>query len=332
MADHVEELRQFLSDTSRPDLQSVAVDIILGLSGTPEGCDVIMKEDGIVYHIVRHATEVDLPSSLKASQVLVNVSAIDNWIATLLTTHDTLMQKLLQVLLRPKSVTKENVCMTLSNITRHEKGSSLFGDYLFSSPSTTSLDILVDLFDKDTSGSLDYLAEVFSNITQLLSFRQWFLSKPGFDSLLRLFPYTRYMKSVIRRSGIIGLLRNLCFEIDHHKCLLGEESDFLCALLLPLAGPESFTDEENDQLPLECQYLPDDKVREDVPDLRKKLLESLLKLCVTPYGRHYLRRHGVYFILRELHKWEPVPSIKEDTESVVSILISDEPQEEITLQ
>ena len=68
------------------------------------------------------------------------------------------------------------------------------------------------------------------------------------------------------------------FHLDHHKCLLGEESDFLCALLLPLAGPESFTDEENDQLPLDCQYLPDDKVREDNPDLRKKLLESLLKV------------------------------------------------------
>ncbi len=32
------------------------------------------------------------------------------------------------------------------------------------------------------------------------------------------------------------------------------------------------------------------------------MLESLLQLCATKYGREYLRNKNTYFILRELHK------------------------------
>jgi hypothetical protein len=48
--------------------------------------------------------------------------------------------------------------------------------------------------------------------------------------------------------------------------------------LLPLAGPEELNDEENDQLPIDCQYLPSDKKRESDPELRVMLLESITKV------------------------------------------------------
>jgi hypothetical protein len=54
--------------------------------------------------------------------------------------------------------------------------------------------------------------------------------------------------------------------------------DILPHLLLPLAGPEEFTDDEMDKLPLELQYLPEDKVREPDPDIRKMLLEALAQV------------------------------------------------------
>lgn len=44
--------------------------------------------------------------------------------------------------------------------------------------------------------------------------------------------------------------------------------DILPRLLLPLAGPEEFDEEDNDKLPLELQYLPSDKNREEDPDIR----------------------------------------------------------------
>jgi hypothetical protein len=46
--------------------------------------------------------------------------------------------------------------------------------------------------------------------------------------------------------------------------------------LLPLAGPEEFSSEENDQLPDDLQYLPPDKKREEDADIRCMLIETLM--------------------------------------------------------
>ena len=54
--------------------------------------------------------------------------------------------------------------------------------------------------------------------------------------------------------------------------------DLLPSLLLPLAGPEQFAEEDMERLPEDLQYLPDDKTREQDPDIRKMLLEALLKV------------------------------------------------------
>ena len=55
--------------------------------------------------------------------------------------------------------------------------------------------------------------------------------------------------------------------------------DILPSLLLPLAGPEEFPEEETDKLPEDLQYLPDDKTREEDPAIKKMLLEALMKVC-----------------------------------------------------
>ena len=54
--------------------------------------------------------------------------------------------------------------------------------------------------------------------------------------------------------------------------------DVLPALLLPLAGPEQFMEDEIEKLPEDLQYLPDDKQREPDPDIRRMLLEALMKV------------------------------------------------------
>ena len=71
---------------------------------------------------------------------------------------------------------------------------------------------------------------------------------------------------------------DLLLCLDDHKWLLSEEVDLLPQLLLPLAGPEQFEEQEMDKLPEDLQYLPDDKLREPDPDIRTMLLEALLKV------------------------------------------------------
>ena len=56
--------------------------------------------------------------------------------------------------------------------------------------------------------------------------------------------------------------------------------DILPYLLLPLAGPEELSEEEMEGLPEDLQYLGDDKMREDDPDIRKMLIESVMQVCV----------------------------------------------------
>lgn len=66
--------------------------------------------------------------------------------------------------------------------------------------------------------------------------------------------------------------------LEKHEWLLNEDLDLLSRILLPLAGPEQFDDEDNEKLPLDLQYLPDDKERESDPNLRLALLEALTQV------------------------------------------------------
>lgn len=66
---------------------------------------------------------------------------------------------------------------------------------------------------------------------------------------------------------------------EYHDWLLSEEVDILPVLLLPLAGPEEFDEEEMEKLPLDLQYLPSDKKREPLKEIIIMLIETLLQVC-----------------------------------------------------
>ena len=77
------------------------------------------------------------------------------------------------------------------------------------------------------------------------------------------------------------MTRILFLSVESHEDLvhrMGDNDDFVCALLLPLAGSttDELTEEENDQLPIDLQYLPSDKQRESDRDIQQILLETLL--------------------------------------------------------
>lgn len=55
-------------------------------------------------------------------------------------------------------------------------------------------------------------------------------------------------------NSISGLLKNICFDSNRHSWLLmNEDVDVLSYILLPLAGPEEYTAEENDMFPTDLQ-------------------------------------------------------------------------------
>lgn len=92
---------------------------------------------------------------------------------------------------------------------------------------------------------------------------------------LVLIPLTHFDTSQVTLSNICVITFSL---IESHAWLLGEDVEVAARLLLPLAGPDVFTLEENDSLPIDLQYLPDDKTREPDPEIRKLLLEALMQV------------------------------------------------------
>lgn len=69
-----------------------------------------------------------------------------------------------------------------------------------------------------------------------------------------------------------------CLHTDLHSVLLGPEVDLLPRLLLPLAGPEEFDEDDMERLPPDLQYLPPTQTREPDPESRKMLVQALTKV------------------------------------------------------
>lgn len=129
--------------------------------------------------------------------------------------------------------------------------------------------------------------------------------------------------------------RNCSFYKQGHQAILAPESenvlvppsslpapgiDALQHILLPLAGPEEFDLDAQEQLPEALQFLPQTKQREPDAVLRLTHIETLLLLCTTLWGRDYLRSHGVYEVVRALHEQDTNEAVSEHVERLVNML------------
>ena len=102
--------------------------------------------------------------------------------------------------------------------------------------------------------------------------------------------------------------------------LLAPGIDALPRILLPLAGPEEFDLDAQEQLPEALQFLPQTKQREPDAVLRLTHVETLLLFCTTRWARDYLRTHGVYEVVRVLHEQETNDAVSEHVERLVNFL------------
>ena len=108
--------------------------------------------------------------------------------------------------------------------------------------------------------------------------------------------------------------------IDPPSNLRAPGIDALQYILLPLAGPEEFDLDTQEQLPEALQFLPPTKTREANAAFRLTHVETLLLLCTTRWGREYLRTHGVYEVVRALHEQETNDAVSEHVERLVNLL------------
>lgn len=294
----------------------------------------IIKVPKLLVSLISLLRDSSIPIAKDASLCLVNISAIEKGATALVNLDvradcpplqkppDNIIQEILLNIFDSKSHIADQSCMILSNLSRYshliEKIIGLFEN------SGRTLDELINVFTKISfninAANLHYLGPVLSNLSQSHKIRLFILDKSK-CVIQRLLPFTEYKDSLVRRGGVVGTLKNCCFEEEYHEWLLSEEVDILPRLLLPLAGNEEFDDEDNEKLPLELQFLPEDKLREEDPDIRFMLIEALTQLVSKRSNRELIRNKNSYVILRELHKWEKDRTVIAACEHLVNILI-----------
>ncbi|XP_013998225.1 protein HGH1 homolog isoform X2 [Salmo salar] len=319
------ELLSFLTLDTRPDVKGQATEYILGLSGNRDGCRYLQTKPDFLKALVTLTTDPSIAIVKDCYHSLINLSADETMHQSLIKDSD-FLPMLFKNLLDPEFMFADRICTILTNLSRHVKTCK----EVFKAMQEQEIGLaqIVDIFCTEgynNQASLHYLGPLLSNLTQLPETRHFILDKER-CVVQRLLPYTQYQASTIRRGGVIGTLRNCCFDHAHHEWLLSDAVDILPFLLLPLAGPEELSDEENEGLPVDLQYLPEDKEREEDPDIRKMLIETMILLTATKVGRQILKARNVYAIMREFHNWEKELHVAAACEKLIQVLIGDEPE------
>ncbi|XP_058128998.1 protein HGH1 homolog [Anopheles ziemanni] len=331
----IEEILPFLSIKSRLDLKAVSLSHVLGLTGSVDGIKLLIQNETLLKHLLDLTGDESESVAKDAVLCFVNITAEESGAEVVvdkvraISFVDRLVPLAYQAVLDENGKLSDAWCMVLCNITRPEHLAEQVVTHLLAIE--YSIDKLTTCFTRVNYNKqkchLNYLGPLFSNVSQSNSGRAVFCNQTT-GLLRRILPFVHHEGSIVRRGGAIGLLKNVCFDSTVHEWLLSADMDILPFVLLPLAGPEEFDDETNDRLPVDLQYLGPDKKREEDPDVRKMLVESLAQLCATRKGREYLRDHGTYEILRELHKFECTPdgdkNVLNAVENVVDILIRTE--------
>lgn len=323
------ELLPFLVLGARADLQAAAAQHVLALTGAGSGRTLLAGQPELLRALVDLAVAPAPAPSRDASRALVNLAADPSVHWQLLAADPELPARLLRCVLDPQWPWAEEAAAVLANLSREPAPcAALMEKLMAAEPEPLGLERLVNALctpSYNAAAPLHYLGPLLSNLSQQAEVRA-FLLDPDRCVVQRLLPLTQYTDSSVRRGGVVGTLRNCCFEHRHHKWLLGAQVDILPFLLLPLAGPEEFSEEEMDQLPVDLQYLSPDKQREPDADIRKMLIEAVMLLTATAPGRKQVRDQGAYLILRELHSWEPEPDVRMACEKLIQVLIGDEPE------
>ena len=280
-----------------------------------------------------------------AITMLINLSE-DREILDILVADKTFVEDVLVRLTSPTEPNANLLSMLIANLAKSDP----FAESLLSrkrdvpsplSSSPVAIDQLLDLFVKGADGSYnkaadyDYLSYLFADSARHEAGRTHFLQPRKEDGdvvpLSKIVVFTEH-KSDIRRRGVASTIKNCCFDSAAHAQLLKTDGEggvnLLPYVLLPLMGPEDYSDEDTEGMLDELQLLPPDKSRESDKEIVKTHLETLLLLTTTREGRDRLRDVKVYPIIRELHMHSDDEEVQEACDRLVQVVMRDEEGEE----
>jgi len=213
--------------------------------------------------------------------------------------------------------------MLLNNLTTNEKGAASLlqiKEPLFGVSILKLFEIFVFKEVKGREDPYAWIASILMNITQLEDGRALILNKDRSIFPL-LFPFVSD-SNINRRRGILGVIRNCCFDTENIAWAL-TETNLILTLMLPLRGSEVLSEEDMEGMDssLHNKIIGPNKVREKDLECRKTIVECFMLLCKKKNNRELLQKKGLYPILREYEKEEKDEGLNEKIHSLVEILM-----------
>lgn len=255
------ELTNFLQQEKRPELKHLALKTIAGLTTTEDGLKAINQCPNLLEIFLEN-----LDGDKLAGDCLINITANETGASELLKLNPNAIDLLIKTIKTPDSKNADNCCMILSNLTRTSENVEKVIDCFIS-----NCDDLIAIFTQKhhnkTGATFHHLGSILANLSQNFRFRKHILNHEK-RTIERLLSFISYPDSVVRRKGVAATIKNCTFDVEHHEWLLSENVDILPYLLLPLADNTEFDDDDNEKLPIELQFLPEDKQRESDPEIR----------------------------------------------------------------
>ncbi|KAF2655901.1 DUF383-domain-containing protein [Lophiostoma macrostomum CBS 122681] len=349
MPSELEELVEFLHH-GNTQIRQVAAEHLVGYSQSHTS--LFKREQLTPVKDLKLLVKDYAPIAKNALTILINISH-DAEVLRSLSKDDEFVETLLSRITNKKESNANEIAMLLANMAKEDslqRVLELKRDIPKElSTSKWAIDQLLDCFVKGAEGGynkdadFDYLSYFFADLAKFTQGRTYFTSPQPHDSdiipLTKIQVFTSHA-SHIRRLGVASTIKNSAFNVASHPTLLSNLSpdpslpppsqgaNLLPYILLPLMGPEEYSDEDTEGMLDELQLLEPDKERENDLEIVKTHLETLLLLTTTREGRDVLKRVKVYPIVRELHLQIEDESVRETCDRFVQVIMRKEEGEE----
>ncbi|GFF51152.1 putative DNA-binding protein HGH1 [Aspergillus lentulus] len=333
----IEELVEFLHH-GNTQIRQIACENLVGFSTAQS--DIFKRHQLLPVRDLKLLVRDYTPIAKNALTILINISA-DQEVLANLAEDDAFIETLMVKITNVKEPIADDIAMLFANLAKSDKLSRLItlkrrtAESI--STSTMAIDQLMDCFVKGAEGALnknanfDYLSYLFADLSKSEAGRAYFTTRQDYDGVVPVTKLTVFTEheSTVRRKGVASTIKNVAFEIPFHPTLLSaDEANLLPYVLLPITGPEEFSEEESMAMLPDLQLLPPDKQRDSDNSIILTHLETLLLLTTTREGRDKMRAINVYPIIRECHLHVDDEAVREACDRLVQVLMRDEEGEE----
>ncbi|XP_024378321.1 uncharacterized protein [Physcomitrium patens] len=332
----LEDLAFFLKSPS-PNLRKAAVEIVQGLSGTDEGVRRLSSHASALFsplvRILVEAEEVSKPAAEALVNLSQDVAVVDHSIRV------GAVERAMELIGKPGSKLNKFMVMLLVNISNIDKGASRLLQEGDEKLAGLNIAKLVRFFSRFSSSEVagddeyEHVANILVNITRLEFGRKVVLDMS--KGILRQILPQIDSRSVVRRQGVAGTVRNCCFDAETYLPSLLLASEFLWpALLLPLAGTKVYSELDTAKMPLELAtpLSQEDRELETDPKVRVEACEAIYLLLLQEGGRRAFWAINGPRILELGYEEEEDPKVMEAFERVGALLVGGSGTDEEAVQ